>query len=132
MPYPYSIKVNRCNDNFDNVTNPYSRVCVPDITKNVTLKIFGLMTLANKTKQIIIHESCKCVCRLDPIVCNNKQKWNKDQCKCESLVNKKCGNKFWNPNSCNCEHRAAQLTQECEEIIDNKKVLIKENKTISI
>ena len=57
MPYPYSIKVNRCNGNFNNVTNPYSRVCVPDITKNVTLKIFGLMTLTNKTKQIIIHES---------------------------------------------------------------------------
>ena len=132
MPYPYSIKVNRCNGNFNNITNPYSRVCVPDITKNVTLKIFGLVTLTNKTKQIIIHESCKCVCRLDPIVCNNKQKWNKDKCRCESLVNKKCGNKFWNPNSCNCEHRAAQLTQECEEIIDNKKVLIKENKTISI
>ena len=132
MPYPYSIKVNRCNGNFNNIKNPYSRVCVPDITKNVTLKIFGLITLTNKTKQIIIHESCKCVCRLDPIVCINKQKWNKDKCRCESLVNKKCGNKFWNPNSCNCEHRATHLTQECEEIIDNKKVLIKENKTKSI
>ena len=75
MTYPYSIKVNGCNGNCINITNPYSRVYVPDITKNVTLKIFDLMTLANKTKQIIIHESCKCICRLDPIVCNNKQKW---------------------------------------------------------
>ena len=69
---------------------------------------------------------------LDPIVCNNKQKRNKDKCRCECLVNKRCGNKFWNPNSCKCEYRAAQLTQECEEIIVNKTVLIKENKTISI
>ena len=132
MAYPYSIKVNRCNGNCNNITNPYSRVCVPDITKNVTLKIFDLMTLTNKIKQIIIHESCKCVCRLDPVVGKNKQKWIKDKCRCERLVNKKCSNKFWNPDSCKCEYRAAQLTQECEEIIDNKTVLIKENKTISI
>ena len=74
MTYPYSIKVNRCNGNCNNITNPYYRVCVPDIAKNVTVKIFDLMTLTNKTKQIIIHESCKCICRLDPIVCDNKQK----------------------------------------------------------
>ena len=132
MTYPYSINLNRCNGNCNNIRNPYSRVCVPDITENATLQIFDLMTLTNKTKQIIIHESCKCVYRLDPIVCNYKQKWNKDKCRCECLVNKKCGNKFWNPNRCKCEYRAAQLTQECEEIIDNKTVLIKENKTISI
>ena len=27
-----------------------------------------------KRKQIKYHESCKCVCRLDPIVCNNNKK----------------------------------------------------------
>ena len=58
MTCPYSIKVNRCNGNCNNITNPYSRVCVPDITKNVILQIFDLRTLTNKTKQIIIHESC--------------------------------------------------------------------------
>ena len=100
MTYPYSIKVNRCNGNCNNITNPYSRVCVPDITKNVTLKIFDLMTLTNKTKQMIIHENCKCICRLDPIVCSNKQKWNKNRCRCECLINKECNNnKFWNPSN---------------------------------
>ena len=73
MTFPYSIKVNRCNGNCNNITNPYSRVCVPDIVKNVTLKIFNLMSLKNKTKQVIFHESCKCVCRLEAIICNNKQ-----------------------------------------------------------
>ena len=74
MTYPYSIEVNRCSGICNNITNPYSRVCVPDVTKNATLKIFDLMTLTNKTKQIIIHECCKCIYRLDPIVCSNKQK----------------------------------------------------------
>ena len=40
--------------------------------------------------------------------------------------------KFWNPDSCKCEYRSAQLTPECEDIIDSKTVLIKENKSISI
>ena len=103
MIYPCSITVNRCNGNCNNISNPYSRVCIPDITKNFTLKIFDLMTLKKKIKQIIFHESCKCICRLNPIVCNNKQRWNKDKCRCDSLINKKCGNKFWNPSNCECE-----------------------------
>ena len=100
MIYPYSIKVNKCNGNCNDVSNPYSRVCIPNIISNVTLKVFDLMTLTNKTKQIKWHESCKCVCRLNSIVCNNKQKWNKNKCRCGYLINKKCGNKFWNSKNC--------------------------------
>ena len=63
------------------------------------------MSWKNKTKQINWHESCKCVCRLDSIVCNNKQKWNKDKCRCGCLINKKCDNNFvWNPSNCKCEY----------------------------
>ena len=95
-----------------------------------------------KKKRIKYHESCKCVCRLDSIVCNNKQKWNEDKCRCECLVNRKCDNDFvWNISSCECEYRkkAAKLTteEECEEIDDistidddisyNKTILVKES-----
>ena len=51
MLYPYSIKVNRCNGNCNNISNLYSRVCIPDIIKNVTVKVFDLMSLKNKVKQ---------------------------------------------------------------------------------
>ena len=47
--------------NCSNISNPYSRVSIPDIVKNVTLKIFDLILLKNKTKQIIFHEISKCV-----------------------------------------------------------------------
>ena len=88
MYYPYSVKVNKCAENCNNICNPYSRVCVPDIIKNISVKVFGLISWKNKTKQIKWHESCRCKCRLDPIICNNKQRWNKDKCICECLVNK--------------------------------------------
>ena len=66
--------------------------------------------------------------RIDPIVCNNKQKWNRDNCRCECLINKKGCNKFvWNPSNCKCEYKKAAhlLTTKYEEIIDNKTASIK-------
>ena len=109
-------------------------MCIPDITKNVTVKMFDLMKLTNKTKQVIFHESCKCICRLDPIIYNNKQRWNKNKCRCECLINKKCDDDFvWNISNCECEYKkAAKLTtEECEEIIDDT-TTIPQNKTIVI
>ena len=41
------------------------------------------MSRTNETRKIQWHEMCKCECRLDAIVCNNKQRWNKNKCRCE-------------------------------------------------
>ena len=73
MIYPFSIKVNKCNGNCNNISNPCSRVCVPNVITNITAKVFDLISWKNKTKQIKWHESCKYLCRLDPIIGNNKQ-----------------------------------------------------------
>ena len=41
------------------------------------------MSRTNEARQIEWHETCKCECRLDSVVCNNKQRWNNDKCQCE-------------------------------------------------
>ena len=41
------------------------------------------MSRTNETKSIKLHETCTCICRLNKIICNSKQRWNKDQCRCE-------------------------------------------------
>ena len=45
---------------------------------------------------------CKCKCRLDASVCNNKQRWNDDKCRCEckELIDKGVFDKgsIWNPS----------------------------------
>ena len=41
------------------------------------------MSGTNETRHIKWHKTCKCKCRLDASVCNNKQRWNKDKCRCE-------------------------------------------------
>ena len=134
--YLFSVKVNTCSGSCNNITDPYVRLCVPNVAKNINLKVFNLMSWSNQTKQIKWHESRKCECRLNSIICNNKQKWNKGKCRYECLINEECGNKFWNPNSCKCEYRkkaAHLLAEKCEEIIDNKNVPIKKyNKTVSV
>ena len=79
------------------------------LLKNVSVKIFDLISQQNKTTQIAFHESCKFVCRLDSIVCNNKQKWNEDKCRCECLVDKRCEDDFiWNISNCECEYKKKQ------------------------
>ena len=89
--YPYSIKVNKCSGSCGSINNPYTKLCVPDIIKNTTVKVFNLMSRINETRQIIWHETCKCVCRLTSALCSSRQVWNEDKCRCECkeyLVNK--------------------------------------------
>ena len=72
--YPFSIK---SSDNCNNINDPYSKTCVPDVVKNFNIKVFNLMSRTNETRHIQWHETCKCQCILHAIVCNNKQCWNK-------------------------------------------------------
>ena len=41
------------------------------------------MSRTDKTRHIFWHQNCKCKCRLDANVCNYKQRWNHDKCRCE-------------------------------------------------
>ena len=105
--YPFSVKMNRCSGNCNNNNDPYAKVCVPDIVKNLNVKVFNLMLRTNKIRSIKLHETCKCICRLNKIICNSKQRWNEDKCRCEckELIDKGVCDKgyVWNPSNCECE-----------------------------
>ena len=81
--HPFSVKINRCSGNCNNINYPYARICVPDTVKNLNVKVFILMSRTNETRSIEWRDTCKCICRLNEIICNNKQRWNKDKCRCE-------------------------------------------------
>ena len=82
-------------------------MCVPDVVKNLNVKVFNLMSRTNEARHIEWHETCKSKCRLDASVCNNKQRWNNDKCRCEckELIDKGVCDKgyAWNPSNCECE-----------------------------
>ena len=101
--YPSSIKTSKCSGNCNNINDPYAKVCVPDVVKDLNVKVFNLMSRSKETRHIKWHEMCKCICRLDAIVCNNKQRRNNDKCRCEckELIDKGVCDKgyAWNPSS---------------------------------
>ena len=51
--YPYSIKANKRSGSCNNINNPYSKLCIPDVVKNMNVKVFNLMSRTNETTHII-------------------------------------------------------------------------------
>ena len=96
--YPFSIKVNKCGGSCNGIKDPYAKLCIPDIMKDVN--VFNLMSRTNETRHIKWHKTCKCKCRLDA-------RWNEDKCKCEckELIDKGTFDMrfIWNPSNCECE-----------------------------
>ena len=93
----------------------------------------------------------KCKCRLDPSVCNNKQHWNNDKCRCEckELIDSGMCDKrlIWNLSNCKCECDKScdvgeyldyinckcrkrlidNLVEECSENIDGNEMIYNGN-----
>ena len=51
--YPCSVKVRKCSGSCSNTNDPYVKLCIHDIVKNINVKVFNLMSRINKTRQII-------------------------------------------------------------------------------
>ena len=131
-----------------------SRICVPKIDKNVNMQVYNFLMRLNETRNVLWHESCKCVCKLSSSVCNNKQIWNDDNCRCD------CNEDFagtiscvkgymWNPSTCECQcdkwckqgqyldHKnyvcknklIGRLTEECTRVINETMINNKDNIT---
>ena len=136
--YAFSIKRSKCNGSCNNMNDPYAKICIPNVVKDLNVKVCNLISRTNET--------CKCKCRLDASVCNNKQCWNDDKCQCEckELIDKGVCDKgyAWNPSNCECECDKScdvgecldyekckcmkklvdKLVEECNENIDEAKL----------
>ena len=106
--YPYNVLVNKCSGSCNTLDDPMAKMCVPNIIKRVNMKVYNFLMRLNETRNVLWHESCKCVSRLNSSVCNSKQIWNSDTCRCD------CNEDFagiiscdkgymWNPSTCTCE-----------------------------
>ena len=104
---PFSIEANKCSASCNNINYPYAKACVPDVVRNLNVKVFNLLSRTNETRFIEWHETCKSDCKFGQNVCNNKQHWNKNKCRCEckELIDKGVYDKrfAWNPSNCDYE-----------------------------
>ena len=106
--YPYNVQVNKYSGSCNTLDNPMAKLCVPGIVKRVNMQVYNFLMRLNETRNVLWHESCKCVCKLNSSVCNNKQIWNSNTCRCDcnedfaGMIN--CAKGYtWNPCECQCD-----------------------------
>ena len=99
--FPFSIKTSKCSGSCNNINYPHAKICVPHIVKNLNVKVLNLMSRTNEKGHIKWHQTCKWEYKFWANVCNNKQCWNKDKCRCgcKELIDKGVFDKgfIWNP-----------------------------------
>ena len=85
-----------------------TKLCIPNVIKRVNMQVYNFLMSSNETRNVLWHESCKCVCKLNSSVCNNKQIWNSDTCRCDcnedfaGIIS--CAKGYtWNPSTCECQ-----------------------------
>ena len=106
--YPYNVQVNKCSGSCNTLEDPMARLCVSNIIKNVNMKVYNFLMRLNETRNVLWHEGCKCVCKLNSSVCNSKQIRNSDTCRCDcnedfaGIISCDKGH-MWNPSTCACE-----------------------------
>ena len=50
--FPFSIETSKCSGSCNNINYPYAKICVPDIIKNLNVKVFNLMSRTNEARFI--------------------------------------------------------------------------------
>ena len=50
--YPFRINLSKCSGGCNNVNDPYAKLCVPDVVKNLNAKVFNLISRTNETRHI--------------------------------------------------------------------------------
>ena len=96
--YPYNVQVNKCSGSCNTLDNPMAKLCVFNVIKAVNMQVHN----------VLWHESCKYVCKLNSSICNNKQNWNSDTCRCDcnedfaGIIS--CAKGYtWYPSICECQ-----------------------------
>ena len=106
--YRCNVLVNKCSGSCNTLDDPMAKLCVPNIVKRVNIKVYNFLMRLNETRNVLCHESCKCVSRLSSSVYNSKQIWNSDTCRCNcnedfaGIIN--CTKGYTcNPSTCECQ-----------------------------
>ena len=48
--YPYSVEINKYIGSCNNIYDPYAKLCVSDVAKNMNIKVYNLISRTNETR----------------------------------------------------------------------------------
>ena len=51
--YPYNVQVNKCSGSCNTLEDPMARLCVPNIIKNVNMKVYNFLMRLNETRNVL-------------------------------------------------------------------------------
>ena len=88
--YSFMISLDKCNGSCNSVDDLSVKICVPNKTKSVNVKVFNMASKINETKILTKHISCDCKRKFDSATCNSNQKWNNETCRCKCKDYHKC------------------------------------------
>ena len=58
--YPFSIKTSKFSGSCNNINDPYAKLCVLDVVKNINIEVLNLMSRTNKARHVKRHKTSKC------------------------------------------------------------------------
>ena len=47
--FTFSFKTSKCSGSCNNISHPYGKICVPNVIKNLNVKVFNLISRTNET-----------------------------------------------------------------------------------
>ena len=47
---PFKIKTSKCGGSCNNINNPNAKLSLPDVVKNLNVKVFNVMSITNETR----------------------------------------------------------------------------------
>ena len=79
------ISLDKCSGSCNSVNNLSIKICVPNKTEDIDVKVFHMITNSNEAKTMAKHISCDCKRKrkCNSTTCNSNQKWNNETCQCE-------------------------------------------------
>ena len=48
--YAFNIKTSKCSGSCNNINDPYAKMCVPNVIKNLNVRVFNEMSITNETR----------------------------------------------------------------------------------
>ena len=72
--YPFMISLEKCKMSCNVVDVLSTKICVPNKTKEVSVKRFSMVTRIDEAKALVKHISCDCKDKLNSTTCNSNQK----------------------------------------------------------
>ena len=50
--FPYSVKISKCSGSCNNVNEPYAELCVSNVSKNINVNVFNLISKTSETRYL--------------------------------------------------------------------------------